>query len=67
MAKYAAILFSVIALAYLGLIIFGLVQAWPWGVIGLVVLANLVILFALVVKNRVGNKEDDYYSKNVDQ
>ena len=67
MAKYAAILFSIIALAYLVLIIFGLVQAWPWGIIGLVILANLVILFALVIRNRIGNKEDDYYSKNVDK
>ena len=67
MAKYAAILFSIFALAYLGFIVFGLVQLWPWGVIGLIVLANFVILFGLVLKNRIGNKEDDHYSKNVDQ
>ena len=67
MAKFAAFLFSILALGYLGFLVFGMIQIWPWGAIGLFFLLGLAILFGSVVKGRMDSKEDDYYSKNVDK
>ena len=67
MAKFAAILFSLLAVVYIGIIIAGLVAAWPWGIAGLAVLFSFVFLFGWVVKDRIENEEDKYYSENVDK
>ncbi|NNE91951.1 MAG: hypothetical protein HKN23_09920 [Verrucomicrobiales bacterium] len=66
MSNFAAVLFAVIVLGYLGFLIFGMIQLLPWGLIGLGILAGFGILFFGVLKDRIGNKEDDYYDKNVD-
>jgi hypothetical protein len=44
-----------------------MVEAWPWGIVGFLVLAGIGLLFAKVVKERLENEEDDYYSKNIDK
>ena len=67
MERTGYILLSVIAAAWILGIIAGMVAAFPFGLIGLIVLAGIVFLFAKVVKDRINNKEDDYYSKNVDK
>ncbi len=61
-----AILLSLAVLWILG-IIGGMIAAFPVGIIGLVALVGIGLLFIKVVKDRLSNKEDDYYSKNVDQ
>ncbi|MCD6201658.1 MAG: hypothetical protein J7K46_07610 [Bacteroidales bacterium] len=66
MEKAGYILLGVVALVWLGVILFGMIEAWPWGLVGFLVLIGLGLLFAQVVKDRLKNKEDDYYSKNVD-
>ena len=67
MEKIGYILLSVVAIAWLIVILVGMVAAWPYGIVGFVVLIGLGFLFAQVVKERLENKEDDYYSKNVEQ
>lgn len=37
------------------------------GLIGLLALIGAVLLLFQAIKDRLGNKEDDYYSKNVQQ
>jgi len=67
MEKAGYVLLAIVALVWLGIIIIGMVEAWPWGIVGFLVLAGIGLLFAKVVKERLENKEDDYYSKNIDK
>jgi len=67
MEKAGYIILSIVALGWLGVIIFGMIAAFPYGLIGFIVLIGLGLLFAKVVQDRMENKEDDYYSKNVDK
>jgi hypothetical protein len=60
------ILFTLSVLWILGIII-GMIAAFPVGLIGLVALLGIGLLFAKVVKDRLANEEDEYYTKNVDQ
>jgi len=61
------VLLGIVAVVWLVVVIIGLVAAFPVGIIGFIALAGLGVLFAKVLKDRLGNKEDDYYSKNVDK
>ncbi len=67
MEKTGYIILAVAALIWLGVILFGLIEALPWGLIGFLVLIGFGLLLAQVIKDRLKNREDDYYSKNVDQ
>jgi len=67
MEKIGYIILAVAALIWLGVILFGLIEALPWGLAGFLVLTGFGFLLAQVIKDRLKNKEDDYYSKNVDQ
>ena len=49
------------------LLIIGLLEAWPVGIIGFFVIFGLGFIFIKVVKDRLNNEEDDYYNKNVDK
>jgi len=47
------------------LVLFGLLSAgWP-GLLGLIVVGFIALLFFSVLSQRMNNKEDDYYEKNV--
>jgi hypothetical protein len=52
---------------FLGLILVGLIEAFPDGLIGLLILVAFGLLFIRVVLDRLKNKEDDFYSKNVEK
>lgn len=54
------------AIAYLIAIFMGLSIAGPFGLLGLIPFAAIVILVAVVL-SQARNKEDQYYSDNVDQ
>ena len=56
----------VAALWLLGMIV-GMVAAFPFGLIGLVAFLGVGLLFIKVLKERLRNKEDDHYSRNVDK
>ena len=59
----------VIIFAALWLITFvtGLLTAIPYGVIGLIPIAILLALLVEVIRQRLNNKEDDYYDKHIDK
>jgi hypothetical protein len=61
-----AILLGLAILWLLGMVA-GMIAAFPWGLVGLVALLGIGLLFAKVLQDRLTNKEDDYYTKNVDQ
>lgn len=56
-----------VAAVYLIAMIIGMIAVFPFGLIGFVVLTALGLLFVKVLKERLGNREDDYYSKEVDK
>ena len=45
----------------------GMIAAFPFGLFGLLLIAGIGILLVKVVKERMQNKEDDYYSSKVDK
>ena len=52
-------------IGYLVLIIIGLLDVLPEGIVGLLAIAGFGLLLIKVIKDRLTNKEDNYYSKNV--
>ena len=67
MSRFAAILFSILTIVYLGFLIAGMINILPWGLIGLAALAAFAFLFLWILRDRMGNEEDDYYDKNVEK
>ena len=67
MERIGYILLSLVAAGWIIAILAGIIMAFPYGLIVLVVILGIGFLFAKVVKDRITNKEDDYYSKNVDK
>jgi len=61
------VLLGIVGVVWLVVILYGIVAAFPYGIIGFVALAGIGLLFAKVVKDRLENKEDDYYSNNVEK
>ena len=58
---------GVVAILYLVAMLFGMFSAFPYGLLGLLVLLGVGVLFVKVLKERLSNKEDQYYSDNVDR
>jgi uncharacterized membrane protein len=52
-------------IGYLVIVITGLVDSFPEGIVGLLAIAGLGLLFVKVLKERLSNKEDEHYSRNV--
>lgn len=68
MLERVGYLFLIVALiAWVYLLVKGLIEALPEGLIGFVIIAGFGFLFWKVVRDRVNNEEDDYYDKNVDK
>lgn len=61
------ILLGLVAICWFVFVIMGMIEALPYGIIGLVALIGFGLLFLKVLKDRLKNKEDNYYSKNVDK
>jgi hypothetical protein len=66
MEKLGYFLLAIVALAWITIVITGLVMAFPWGLIGLIGILGLGVLLIKVLADRLNNKEDDHYSNNVD-
>lgn len=60
---YSLLLFA--ALGWLFLMVYGFIATLPFGLFGLAALAGLALLFTKVVRDRLSNREDDHYSRNV--
>ena len=67
MENLGYILIGSVAILWIIGMVAGMIVIFPWGVIGLVVLAGFGLLFVKVLKERLASKEDDYYSKNIQQ
>lgn len=67
MEKIGYTLLAIVALAWITVVLTGLVMAWPYGLIGLVGIIGLGFLLIKVISDRLNNKEDDHYAKNVDK
>lgn len=65
--KIGYAILAVVAACWLGFVIFGVIAALPYGLIGLLAIAGFGVLFVKVLRERLGNKDDDYYSKHVDR
>ena len=52
-------------IGYMVLIITNLIDVLPEGIVGLLAIAGFGLLLIKVIKDRLTNKEDNYYSKNV--
>lgn len=63
----ALIIVVIFALLWLAVAVTGIVAAVPFGVLGLVPVAVILGLLAVVIYQRLNNAEDDYYDKNIDQ
>ena len=63
----ALALVVIYAVLWVGAAVTGLMAAVPFGFLGLIPLAIFLALLVEVIRQRRANKEDDYYSKNVDQ
>ena len=65
--KWGYSLLSIIAVIYVIAMFAGMVAAFPFGLLGLLLMAGIGILLVKVVKERMQNKEDDYYSREIDK
>jgi len=67
MENIGYVLLGIVAVCWFLAMIAGMVAAFPFGIIGLVAISGIGFLLAKVIKDRLQNKEDDYYTKNVDK
>ncbi len=65
--KIALILIGLVVLAYITMLTIGMIMAFPFGLLGLLLLALVGFLFVKVLLDRLSNQEDNYYAKNVDK
>ncbi|MEW6182158.1 MAG: hypothetical protein AB1500_03140 [Bacillota bacterium] len=59
------VLLGIVALCWLAAMVAGMIAAFPAGIIGLIAITGFGLLLAKAVKDRLANKEDDYYAKKV--
>ena len=57
----------IFVIAWVAFAVTGFLIAVPFGVIGLIPLAIVGGIVVAVIVQRLNNKEDDYYEKNVDK
>ena len=67
MENIGYILLGIVAAIWIIVILAGVIVAFPVGLVGLIAIAGFGFLFAKVIKDRLANKEDDYYSKTVEK
>ena len=67
MERAGYIILGTIAALWILAAIVGMIAAFPVGLVGLAVLSGIGLLFAHVVKTRIRNSDDDYYSKTIDK
>ena len=67
MEKTGYALLAIVDIIWLGVVLGGLVMAFPYGLIGLIGILGMGFLLIKVISDRLNNKEDDRYSNNVDK
>lgn len=58
---------GLVAILYLLALLGGMVALFPFGIVGFVVLFGVGALFMKVLRERMKNPEDRYYSDNVER
>lgn len=66
MEKTAYIILGIITIGWSLAVLFGLIIAFPVGLVGLTIIVAFGLLFIRVLLDRISSDEDDYYNKNVD-
>jgi len=61
------VLLGLVAAVWLAAMLAGFVAAFPYGLIGFVLLAGVGLLLLKVLRERLRNKEDDYYADKVEK
>ena len=61
------LLLALAALGWLALFVGAAATSLPVGLIGLAALLGTALLLLRVLLDRLGNREDDHYDRNVDQ
>ncbi len=67
MEKTAYAILLLLAAVWLAAMVVGMVAAFPFGVLGLLGLLAVGLLLIKVLRERLANTDDDYYSKHVDR
>ena len=67
MEKIGYVLLGIVAVIWIFAVIYGMIVAVPWGIIGLIGIVGIGFLFIKVLSDRLSSKEDNYYEKNVNQ
>ncbi len=67
MEKTGYFIIAVLAILWLGAMLWGMIAALPFGLIGLAVIVAGGLFLTQALKDRLESKEDDYYSKNIDK
>ncbi|MBL1213060.1 MAG: hypothetical protein HND52_06870 [Ignavibacteriae bacterium] len=67
MEQVGYVLLSIVVIIWIVGIFIGLISVFPFGIIGLIAIAGIGLLLIKVLTDRFDNKEDNYYSKNVDK
>jgi CHASE2 domain-containing sensor protein len=58
---------GVVAVCYLIAMLYGVIAAFPFGLLILLGLLGVGVLLVKVLKERMASKEDDYYDQNVEK
>lgn len=58
---------AIVAVVYIAVMLAGVVAAFPYGLVILVLMLGFGVLLVKVVKERLANKEDDHYSRSVEK
>lgn len=65
--KVALAIIGLGVICYISLLIIGMIAVFPYGLIGLLFLVGIGFLFVKVLMERLSNKEDEYYIRNVEK
>jgi len=58
---------GIVGAFWLGALVIGAIQVFPFGMIGFVALAGFAALLTKVVRERRANPEDDHYAESVER
>ena len=65
--KIAYTILGILAAIYVIGMLIGMMAIFPFGLLGLAAVVAFGLLFIKVLGERLKNKEDDYYDKNVEK
>lgn len=67
MERIGYIILITVAILWLALVIYGMVEAFPVGIIGILAIVGIGILVIKVVQDKAANEEDKHYSDKVEK